>query len=546
MKFAHSFKEELQNNEYPPEWLDAAIRYRQLKKCIKKVQRELEELGLTIDMLKLLAEEKNYHVVPADRKSNTKSETQQDIHDTMTRRDLAKSSGGDSSGVCPNEESGESDVLQNKRTNTANIGSDDDEPEWSGQGIKLSYWFDGTLQSFVPKLFLTVDSCQGIPVNLGLAPDTRKALEDLVHALAFQMHHQGDAWSTATPNPTTTRITEVGELEKKGDAEKRDHISPDASVEGEKKQKRKRRDSQQNIQIPLSADVEFFRTLTHEISSLDVIQSKEEQRITNNVVLLGDSVTDVVKPKSFTKDSDLYSWREIFRIYLESGIFISQLEREGRIQRTVEMAEEKLKWFQAELKRVGVTKHFKNKHSLELFKNFMDLNMSILRLLRFQSINKTAMRKILKKFDKRTALGAREAFPTFIASDPFLSSELAKAICYTMNDRLLNIIPQLDDYLCPICSSISVKPVRLDCTHVFCVRCLVKLQREKKQFCPICRGDVVLTANADNLDISLLNFLKHYFPKEAKLKQAENEKEVALEQFRALQARSGSVECSIM
>jgi len=58
MKFAHAFTEQLQSSEYPAEWLDAAIRYRQLKKCIKKVQRELAELGLTADMLKMLAGEK--------------------------------------------------------------------------------------------------------------------------------------------------------------------------------------------------------------------------------------------------------------------------------------------------------------------------------------------------------------------------------------------------------------------------------------------------------------------------------------------------------
>lgn len=59
MKFSHSFAEELQSSNYPSEWRDAAIRYRQLKKCIKKVQKELVELGLNTDMLKSLAEQKD-------------------------------------------------------------------------------------------------------------------------------------------------------------------------------------------------------------------------------------------------------------------------------------------------------------------------------------------------------------------------------------------------------------------------------------------------------------------------------------------------------
>jgi len=116
-----------------------------------------------------------------------------------------------------------------------------------------------------------------------------------------------------------------------------------------------------------------------------------------------------------------------------------------------------------------------------------------------------------------------------------------------MSSKLLTIIPQLDDYLCPICQSISVKPVRLSCSHVFCVRCLVKLQREAKRFCPMCRSDVVLQADATNLDVSLLNFLRTYFPREAKEKQKENEHEVVLEQWRNVQLRTaGDPGCVVM
>ena len=39
----------------------------------------------------------------------------------------------------------------------------------------------GTLQSFVPKLVLIVDSEDGgLPINVNLAPETRRALEELV------------------------------------------------------------------------------------------------------------------------------------------------------------------------------------------------------------------------------------------------------------------------------------------------------------------------------------------------------------------------------
>jgi len=57
MKFAHTFNETLSSENFPPEWQAAAIQYRQLKKCIKRLQRELSDLGLTVDTLKALISE---------------------------------------------------------------------------------------------------------------------------------------------------------------------------------------------------------------------------------------------------------------------------------------------------------------------------------------------------------------------------------------------------------------------------------------------------------------------------------------------------------
>lgn len=46
MKFAHEYKDYLQNSGFPAEWVDSALSYGQLKKCIKKVKRELASIGL--------------------------------------------------------------------------------------------------------------------------------------------------------------------------------------------------------------------------------------------------------------------------------------------------------------------------------------------------------------------------------------------------------------------------------------------------------------------------------------------------------------------
>ena len=46
MKFLRAFETALKEDEYPTHWVQSAIRYRQLKKCIKQVQKELSDIGL--------------------------------------------------------------------------------------------------------------------------------------------------------------------------------------------------------------------------------------------------------------------------------------------------------------------------------------------------------------------------------------------------------------------------------------------------------------------------------------------------------------------
>ncbi|RPA98854.1 RING-14 protein-like protein [Choiromyces venosus 120613-1] len=431
MKFAHSFSQLLQEEDFPADWQAAAIRYGQLKKCIKKVQSELLDLGLTVEVLKRLVEEAESPIV--------------------------------------------------------------------------KYMFDGTVHSFQPKLVLTIDAVNGIPPDPNLPEDTRQSLENLVRRKLGKEEVETKDVSSSLLSKT------------------KPHVEPK---------------SIRTVEITLFSDSEFFHLLTSEITSLEALQSRSESEIRSHVLQLGQSVTAVAAPKLPNNKSDLYPWREIFRIYLECGIFFSNLEIESHQERTVEKATERLTFFADEIRRLGIQAKFKNPYSPSLFKMFLSVNMDVLRVMRFRDINRTAMTKILKKFDKRTALGVRQAFPIFITPTGPLASHLSKAICHTLCTSLLNVIPQLDDYLCPICSSISIKPVRLSCSHIFCVRCLVKLQRANKDPCPMCRSKCVLSADSGNLDVGLYNFLKQYFPKEVKIKQAENEREVAIEHWRNIHSES--------
>lgn len=151
-----------------------------------------------------------------------------------------------------------------------------------------------------------------------------------------------------------------------------------------------------NIEITLCSDSEFFHLLTSELTSLEALQSRAEGEIKSNVVAIGSAVTGVAAPKSANSKSDLYPWREIFRIYVESGIFFSNRESENHQERTVEKAQEQLALFNSEIHRLGLGTKFKNPCSLHLLRRFIGVNMDVLRVMRFQAINKLAMTKILK------------------------------------------------------------------------------------------------------------------------------------------------------
>jgi E3 ubiquitin-protein ligase BAH len=122
-----------------------------------------------------------------------------------------------------------------------------------------------------------------------------------------------------------------------------------------------------------------------------------------------------------------------------------------------------------------------------------------LRLMRYQEVNRIALAKIMKKFDKRTSLHARAAIPDALKDGAVVSQNLAKGTCYTIANELLSVLPQINDYSCPVCFSIAYKPVNLACGHRFCILCLIVMQREKQDHCPLCRAETVMKADSGKL-----------------------------------------------
>ncbi|KAL2170386.1 hypothetical protein VTG60DRAFT_4872 [Thermothelomyces hinnuleus] len=281
------------------------------------------------------------------------------------------------------------------------------------------------------------------------------------------------------------------------------------------------------VEIPLSSDARFFGLLQADLTELDTLQAKERQLMNDKISILGNEIAEVAKPRKglakFSK-SDLYRWREIFELYLAAQVFFSTSEAASGLRKS-EKARQQLVWFQEEVKKRQLLQKFKIESSATAYAHFLALNATLLQNLQFQELNQTAITKIIKKFDKRTSLGVKRTFPKMMYPAQFISEAISKDVCAQLAREVVNQVPQVVDYTCTICLSICWLPIRLDCTHLFCIRCMIKMQNQNKRYCPLCRADVIQRANETHIDEQLVRYLERWFPKETKEKQAYNELE---------------------
>ena len=400
------------------------------------------------------------------------------------------------------------------------------------KSASIDYVFNGTTRSVQPRLSFTIGTDESQIDELSV--NTRTALRDLLHR-ASEEHIDLELITTYDP-------VESKGLEERLESLKFEiHPATDDMTDIDQP----KNGHSQTIAVHLNSDTEFFEMLSQEVEKLDDLQAREQKSVLKEIEDLGNKVSALVQPNINGKiNPNLAAWRQILRLYEDAGIFkpASEVQRKSH---NPEQAAQQLTWYTNEVEKLGIMNtNAKNAQSKALFETFNALNLAILKQIRFQHMNHQAMDKILKKFDKRTALTAKKSFPTFMAADPFFTNGLAQAMHFALASNLLSVVPQLDDYECPVCTSITIKPVRLSCSHVFCVRCLIRLQMAKENHCPICRRENVLQADSTNIDHALLNFLKMYFPIESREKQKQNERE----QLRAAAtaAGMGDKECLIM
>ncbi|WFD32371.1 coatomer subunit beta [Malassezia sp. CBS 17886] len=220
--------------------------------------------------------------------------------------------------------------------------------------------------------------------------------------------------------------------------------------------------------------------------------------------------------------------------------------------------------------------------SIGALEHFLRLNVALVSLKRFQRLNLETVRKILKKHEKRTALQANAALgrmlameaggalvrsasgqPTFtqlnldqasqgdilralaalipVSLNAACQLSLPRILSATLTEALLPIVPTVDDYSCMICTAIAWQPIRLVCDHVFCIRCLVKLQKQGDDHCPLCRTEnAVRDADESNMDLDMAEYLRQWFPHEIAAKTLENKSDRMVEERREVELRRKS------
>jgi hypothetical protein len=244
----------------------------------------------------------------------------------------------------------------------------------------------------------------------------------------------------------------------------------------------------------------------------------------------------------------------------------------------------------------------KDRQSVNALEDFLKLNLALLDVKKFQRVNVEAARKILKKHDKRTALTASSDYRQFIAEQErarmtaaaaagigisglvklpsdalgdasastalvtahgsthpslaallptsttgLLSESLPHILLSLLTTTLLPILPSIDDYSCAICTGVAWSPIQLDCSHLFCIRCLVKLQKRGKVDCPLCRAKgVVGSADGRNLNEATVEFIKAWFPKEVAEKNKENESDRRKEEMQELGLALDTDKCIVV
>jgi hypothetical protein len=87
----------------------------------------------------------------------------------------------------------------------------------------------------------------------------------------------------------------------------------------------------------------------------------------------------------------------------------------------------------------------------------------------------------------------------------------------TSSQNDVNLKPQLIDptehLTCLLCYELFLDPISLECGHVFCRSCCLRLFTNSNKRCPICRAFIQLDIHSMNTNYVITTLIQHYWPK---------------------------------
>jgi len=245
----------------------------------------------------------------------------------------------------------------------------------------------GNKAHFKPRLIFSVGVGDNVPLDASLTPETRAFLRDFVALLGL-------------PGPTAQ--SEESKEESLTQGLHGSTVCGDCTEDSQAAacvvlKDLGKRSSSTTIEVPLTSDSTFFRLLVLDMSGLDALQSREVDELNNVIVDLGQGISHVADPSKHSRKTDMYVWREIFKLYTESDIFFSASEQSHSSHNSV-VAQAHMQAFLTKVGSSNQAKQLKRADSRRLLNEFVGLNMMLLKNLKFQELNMTAMMKILKSW----------------------------------------------------------------------------------------------------------------------------------------------------
>ncbi|KAJ1864038.1 hypothetical protein LPJ78_003646 [Coemansia sp. RSA 989] len=196
------------------------------------------------------------------------------------------------------------------------------------------------------------------------------------------------------------------------------------------------------ITVRLKADQLFFDQLVQYIDRMQQFEQKYRTAYNSNVSHLSTELAAVTSPYK----KDYQTWREIFRLYMDAQVW-NYSQGDKRSTSTAREGQERFSKFSRHIETTGLAQKLRNPVSARLLMSFYKLNLELTHMKLLQEMNEEAIRKIIKKHDKRTHLVAKTQFPQLVTID---TTSLTRSLMFTIYNDLVGIVPQIDDYLCPI------------------------------------------------------------------------------------------------